>query len=343
MRFADLKGNTEVVKALAGMIDSGKIPHAIMFHENDGGGAMALVQAFLQNLLCRHRQDSDACGQCPTCNKVSKMIHPDVRYVFPVTSGAKVSAAEKPTSLSYAKEWRELVLSNPFFTEDDLSEALEIEGKSALISVVEARSVLDMLSLHSLEGGYRAVVVYLPEKMNQEAANRLLKAIEEPPQKTEFLLITHAPEKVLQTIASRCQRIRLLPMGHAEVSVAASENAQQDAELFGSLMQALLAHNLLDALDVADALAALPSRERAKGFCKYAGDQLRTLFLLQQGVGGALVPDASPELAAWASACRKTFPRAAQQAVDRAYSLIDRNVNMKILFTDLIDRLSLII
>lgn len=329
MRFADLsEGNEAVVKALVGMVDSGRIPHAILLHEDDGGGGMALAQAFLQYLYCPNRHDGDSCAQCPSCNKVSKLIHPDVHYIFPVNSGS---------STDFLPKWRELFLTNPYFTENDLAEALEIEGKNSMIKVDEAKAVLDALSLTALERGYRSVVIYLPEKMNREAANRLLKAVEEPPEKTEFLLITHSPDAVLQTIRSRCQLIRLAP----PQGVARSCAREGDPPLLEALMKALLEGDLLAALSVADSLAALPSRERAKNFCNYAVERLRYVFLYQQKMDTLVrVPSEDAGLLrAWAAALPKSFPRKASEAFGKARGRIDRNVNLKILFTDLADAL----
>ena len=322
MRFSQIQGNADVCRALAGMVDSGKVPHAIMFHEDDGGAAVALATAFLQYLYCHSRKDGDSCEECPSCNRISKHIHPDVHYVFPVNSGT--------LSLNYMREWRELVLNHPDFTENDLYEALGIEGKTVMIAVPEAKALLDSLSLSALEGGYRAVMIYLPEKMNQESANRLLKLIEEPPFKTQFILITHSPEKVLQTISSRCQRIRVMPCAGSRPGAAAFPE-------FDALMDALGRKDLYAALDVADGLASLPSRESAKAFCTYAGECLRAVFLVQQGMPG--LASGFSQASGWAGKFRKTFPRAAMANVDRAKMLIDRNVNLKILFTDLVDRL----
>lgn len=328
MRFSEIQGNEDVVRALAGMVDSGRVPHAIMFHEDDGGGAMPIVQAFLQYLYCRNRAAGDSCGECPSCNKVSKIIHPDIHYIYPVNTGS---------STDCVKAWRSLVLENPFFTENDLAEALEIEGKNSMIKVEEAKTVLDILSLYALERGYRALVIYLPEKMNKEAANRLLKAVEEPPEQTLFLLVTHEPDKVLTTIASRCLRLRILPKAGAFRSVA----QEGDPELLRRLMQAVLSRDLVSALEAADSAAALPSRERAKGFCRYAAERMRFVFLLQQGMDALVpVPEAElPELRDWAKRCPKPFPRKAADALSRAQEMIGRNVNLKILFADLADRI----
>lgn len=361
MIFDRIRGNEEVVKALVGMIDSGRIPHALMLYENDGCGAMLFALAFLERLT--------------GSQKVQKLIHPDIHFVFPVTKGTKVTS-DKPTSESYMKYWNELVLNHPYFLESDVNEAFGIEGKSAMIAVAESRTIIDKLSLGSLEGGYRAIVIYLPEMMNAETANRLLKSIEEPPEKTQFIFITHAPEKVLTTISSRCQGIRIGPMSKTDVLAVLSEQYGKDGDealaaaetaggsvgralqalsqaeeegsetaLFRRLMQALLSRDLVATLEVGDAIAALPSREKAKSFCRFCGEAFRRIFMLQQGLG-QIAGVSSREMQMYtefASACRKPFVRQALPYLDDAVAMIERNVSQKILFCDLVNRLFLMV
>lgn len=339
MRFGDVRGNEGVIEALVGMVDSGRIPHAIMFHEDDGGGGVSICLAFLQYLMCRSRDGGDSCGVCPSCNKISKLIHPDVHFVFPVTGGSIIPSSAKPTSLSYAAQWRELVTTNPAFGERDLNEALGIEGKSALISVADAKEILEQLSFNSLEGGYRAVVVYLPEKMNAEAANRLLKSIEEPPEKTEFLLVAHAPEKVLQTISSRCQCIRIVPADSH--SAAGQAYSADEFEYVMSLLNAVSVKDFFQALEIAESIAGLPSRENVKSFLKVLAVTLRGVFFFQQGLpemGG--VPSGQTEpVGSIAAKLKKTFPRMALPLIDEAQKLVDRNVSIKIVLCDLVNRM----
>lgn len=325
MLFDTITGNDRTVAAMQNMVATGRVPHAILLYENDGGGAFPLTLAFLEALY----------GGSP---KVAKLIHPDIHFVFPVTGGSKVSTSEKPTSDSYMQWFRELALDNPFFTESNLYQALGIEGKSGLIAVGEARLILDKLSLTGVEGGWRTVVMFLPEKMNQEAANRLLKIVEEPPQETLFVMITHAPEKVLKTITSRCLSIRVLP---PSLSSRPSEAIGEISSLFNDLMDALLEKNLLTALEVGESLTALSSREKQKAFCRYAGECLRDVFLLQQGMDRlASIPEEEMEYyRRMAATLKRSFPRLAATQLDRAVTLIERNVNQKIIFTDLVDRL----
>ena len=293
---------------LRSMVDSGRIPHAIMLHEDDGGGALGVALDFLS---CLYRDES----------RISRLIHPDVHFVYPVVAG-KLSEA-------YLGQWRSLVTSNPGFTEADTFSAFGVEGKLTHIGVEEAKSILQTLNLSALEGGYRAVVIYLPEKMNAAAANKLLKIVEEPPLLTQFVLITHDPDKVLVTIRSRCQQFRVAP----------SDTKSQGPvfEEFYDLLDALKEDNLTAALEVGDSLAALPSRENAKSFCKFASARIRSIFLLQQGLDSLAQGDDRD--AQYSALCPKTFPRAAAADLDRALMLIDRNVNARIIFTDLVDRL----
>ena len=328
MRFADIPGNEDIRRALTGMADSGRVAHAMLFYENEGCGALPLVLAYFQYLNCQDRHDGDSCGECPSCRKISRLIHPDLHFVFPVNTGSKVSASEKPVSDTYMEYWRDLVLADPYFLESELYSALGIEGKSGNIAVAEAKSVISKLSLSSVEDGYRAIVVWLPEKMNAEAANRLLKIVEEPPQLTLFLMITHHPEQVLQTISSRCLHIQVERAGTDGPAVAF-----QSPELFDGLMDALCSRDLLSCHEAADRLSALPSREDAKAFCKFAAYRLRHIFLAQQGL--PLPPDAGAQVARWAPLCRKSFPRNALGVLDRASRMLDLNVNVKILFADI--------
>ena len=318
-------GNEEVVSTLHRMVESGRIPHAMLLHEDDGGGAFPIVINFLEALY----------GGNP---RVGKLIHPDIHFVFPV------AGSDKPVSVQFIGAFRELLLQNPYFYENELYAAIGIEGKQSNISVNEARSILDRLSLTAVEGGYRTVVMYLPEKMNVQAANALLKMVEEPPQKTLFLLITHAPEKVLVTISSRCLHMRVQPLSpEAEEQVHAREAAGNTVllDLFHDLLDALAARDLLKALETGEAVADIKVREQQKNFCRLAGEDLRRIFMLQkQQTQLVRIPGGSEDYyGKMAQRLKPTFARRALAALDRALLLIERNVNQKILFTDLVNQL----
>ena len=373
MRFADIIGNSNAVNALASMADSGRVAHAMLFYENEGCGALPLALAYIQYLNCAAPKDGDSCGECPSCRQMARLIHPDVHFVFPVNKGPKASD-DKPTSESYIKYWRELVLANPYFLESDLQKAIGIESKSGLIAVAEAKSVISKLSLTAVADGYKAVVFFLPEKMNQETANRLLKMVEEPPANTIFIFITHAPEKVLQTIFSRCQSLRVLPLEKEEVQSVLVEKmgvALSDAEakaglsggsvgvalsmigdkdeynrfmdLFSDLMSSLITRDLSSALECGEQIASLESREKQKAFCTFAGECIRKIFMLQQKLPQiAGVPEEEEAFyAEMAQKCGKKFCSRTITNIEKVAYMIDRNVNSKILFCDLVNRMFL--
>ena len=365
MRFEDIPGNEIVKQALVRMANAGRIPHAVMFHESEGCGALALAVAFLQYANCKNRGASDSCGICIPCNQISKLIYPDLYFVFP-------TAGDKVTSLNYMTQWRELFIRNPFFTENGLYEALGIEKKSCSIAVAEAKNIISELSVSSYSAGSRCVIIWLPEKMQTEAANRLLKIIEEPSDNTLFLFVTHDPEKVLKTIRSRCQIIRVLPATKDQVAkalprwtgvdseqaiyaanfcagsigVAIRSLAEKDenvvmTDTFMALMDAVIARDLLTALDVGDTLSALDSREKQKAFCKFASDSVRKIFMLQKGLPGisGIRPEDMDFYKETARKCGPDFCTRALKIISRANSMIASNVNQKIIFTNMVSRL----
>ena len=349
MRFADVIGNAEVARTLANMADSGRVAHAMLMYENEGCGALALALAYVQYLNCSNPSGGDSCGECPSCRQMSKLIHPDVHFVFPVNKGPKTSD-DKPTSESYIKYWRELAVADPYFTESDLQKAIGIESKNGLIAVAEAKSIINKLSLTAVGDGYKAVIFYLPEKMNQETANRLLKMVEEPPVQTLFIFITHAPEKVLQTIFSRCQSVRVMPLTKEEaarVNALKPQSEDSDAdvfqELFYDLMNGIVSRDLMAALECGEAIAALDSREKQKAFCAYAGDCMRKIFMIQRNMPQiAGVEDGEQEFYAFlAQKCGQEFCSKSMTNIEKVVAMIDRNVNSKILFCDLVNRMFL--
>jgi DNA polymerase-3 subunit delta' len=349
MRFADIIGNAEVAKALASMADSGRVAHAMLMYENEGCGALALALAYVQYLNCSNPHDGDSCGECPSCRQMSKLIHPDVHYVFPVNKGPKTSD-DKPTSESYIQYWRELAIANPYFVEADLQKAIGIESKNGLIAVAEAKSIISKLSLTAVADGYKAVIFYLPEKMNQETANRLLKMVEEPPEKTLFIFITHAPEKVLQTIFSRCQSIRVMPLTKDETAQVKALNPFDDREeynlfmdLFSDLMNAIVARDLMAVLECGEVVAALDSREKQKAFCAFAGECIRKIFMIQQNMPqiAGIAEEEQEFYSAMAGKCGKGFCSKSITNIEKVVAMIDRNVSSKILFCDLVNRMFL--
>lgn len=334
MAFKDIKGNEGVVAALRTMVDSGRVPHAMLFYENPSSGGLGIAQSFLQYLYCTDRRDGDACGQCPNCLKIARMVHPDVHYVFPV-NGGDVITSDHPVSSMGLSAFRELYRVNPYFTEQDLYQALGMGGKAGNISVFEAKDIISVLSLSAVQDSWRCVVMFLPERMNQPAANKLLKLLEEPPQQTLFILITQSPEDVMSTISSRCQGLRILPFDRA--SIYRERVDGELASIWHTMLDGIMRHSLSVSLEAVDALTAIKSRDAHRSFCAYAAGQIRQIFLRSKHLEDIAYIEASDSLPE--GGLSSSFCLSALGSLDKAEYLLGRNVSAKMVFTDLVNRL----
>ena len=185
MRFSEIPGNQAIKKKLIQSANTGRVSHAQLFLGEDGSASLALAWAYAQYLSCQNKTE-DSCGKCSSCLKLEKMAHPDVHWVFPVTTGK----ATHPTSDHFISEFRGLFLKNPYSTENQWYTHLGTENKQGFISVTEATELIKKISLKPYEGGYKIVLIWHAEKMHIATANKLLKQLEEPPEKTIFILLT---------------------------------------------------------------------------------------------------------------------------------------------------------
>ena len=331
--FEDVSGQEHITSVLRYETETGRTAHAYLFCGSRGTGKTTCAKILAKAVNCEHPVNGDACGECPSCRQMAKLVHPDVHFVFPVAAGSVIKD-DHPVSDMGVGAFRELFLKNPYFSEQDLYDALGVEGKSGNISVYEAKNIINQLSLSAVAGGYKAVVMFLPERMNTQAANKLLKILEEPPAKTVFMLITQNPEDVMSTIFSRCQGLRILPFDRSQLVVSAY--SEENGALWNSLCGALLKKNLYEALECADAIAALGSREKQKAFCNFASEQIRKAFLCDKGLEDiAYVTDGEVPVKGLSS----RFCIKAVSFIDKASMLIGRNVSAKMVFTDLVNRL----
>ncbi len=188
---------------------SGHIPHAQLIVSRSGGLAWPAVQRYVQILVCA----TGGCGQCDACIQHRQLAHPDVHYVFPVIASASGSG----TSDAFIGEFRKFLKFNKFPIVRAWIEALDGAQKVVQISVKEAKRMSDLLNLKSHSGGYKVLIIWLPERLHESAANKLLKTLEEPEPNTAILLISHEEEGILPTIRSRCQTLYLPPWGRSEV------------------------------------------------------------------------------------------------------------------------------
>ena len=207
MFFSDIIGQEEIKGKLKASCNSGRIAHAQMFFGPPGSGNLPMAIAYAQYIGCTGSKNDDSCGECPSCKKFSKLIHPDLHFAFPVNVTNKVSRV--PTSDDFITEWREFVLSNPYFVSNSWYNHIGIENKQGFIGKDEADAILRKLNLKPFEAEYKFMIIWLPEKMNSSAANHLLKLLEEPAPNTVLLLVSDDPAQVMPTIASRTQPVIL--------------------------------------------------------------------------------------------------------------------------------------
>ena len=207
MFFRDIIGQQEVIERLVKDAQAGTVPHALLFCGPEGVGKLQTAIAFSRYLLCRDKGTAtDSCGKCPSCVKMDKLVHPDLHFVFPVINKSK-TAGRSTVSDDEITTWRETVLEQQYFGFEDWLSAIDADNKQASIFVTESESINSKLSLKSVEGGYKIMIIWHAEKMNQQCANSLLKLLEEPPAGTIFILTTDSPEQMLETILSRTQRM----------------------------------------------------------------------------------------------------------------------------------------
>ncbi|MTI30916.1 ATP-binding protein [Xanthovirga aplysinae] len=204
MRFADITGLDEEKKYLLGAVQAGHLAHAHLFSGPEGSANLYLALAFATYVNCLQPLENDACGKCASCLKMEKFVHPDFHFAFPVSSTGKITGKDVVSS-SYLNDWRNFLSKNPYGTAKDWSMAFGGENKQLNISKEESRHIIKNLSLKAFEGNYKIMLIWLPEYMHVNASNAILKILEEPPEKTLFLLVSNQMEKLLITILSRTQ------------------------------------------------------------------------------------------------------------------------------------------
>ena len=208
MKFSDVIGHDDLKRRLSQQIDAGRISHAQLFSGAAGYGTLPLALAYVQYLFCPNRHDGDSCGVCPSCQQIASLAHPDLHFVFPVNKQNKKSG-EVITSDMFLDQWRELWReSGGIFTPEEWYDRLDL-GKTmkGLITAKESEEIIRKLQFKSFSSDYKAMIIWLPEAMNQEAANKILKILEEPWEKTLFILVSERPDLLLQTITSRTQEV----------------------------------------------------------------------------------------------------------------------------------------
>lgn len=362
MLFKEIIGQQAVKDRLTRSVKEGRISHAQLFLAPEGSGGLAMAVAYAQYISCNNREESESCGQCSSCIKYNKLVHPDLHFVYPVALSKDVR-----TSSDVAGEWRTAFLNNPYITLFSWFEQLSAENKQAIIGVEESGEILRKLSLTTYEAEYKIMIIWQAEKMNQAAANKLLKILEEPPDKTLFLLVCENEEQLLRTIVSRTQLIKINKLKDEELTealvsnngvakeaaqkiahlsdgsyaeslllISENENAAQNLASFQKLMRASLKFDPKAVLIWIDEMAAA-GRERQKNFLNYALHIMRESLVLNYADASLIRLGADEQ-----EFVKKFSPFIHASNVERfieelntAHYHMERNANPKILFMDL--------
>ena len=305
--FKDIIGQRGVIEQLRRSVDENRLAHALLITGPRGNGKLAIAIALANYLLCGKGQ-GDACGACPACVKLGKFIHSDLHFVFPVKK--RKSGSDNPVSDDYIAEWRAMLSKSAYFSYDEWLEKLDLDNQQPMIYERESGEIMHKLSMQAREGGWKVVIIWLPEKMKEVGSNKLLKIIEEPPKDTLFLLVSEEPDKIIATIQSRTQRVEVpriaqedmekalqARMGltfedakmiaqqsagnweQAEELLSLSEEKQRYLELFMQLMRVAYARNIREMKAWSEQVAAL-GRERQKRLLDYCQRMVRENFIM---------------------------------------------------------------
>ena len=364
MRFADIIGQESLKRHLTESVDKGRISHAQLFSGAAGVGTLPLAIAYAQYLNCPNRHDGDSCGVCPSCRQIAEAAHPDLHFVFPVNKQGKKSG-EVVLSGEFMPLWREMLEeSGGYFTPQQWYDRLDL-GKTlkGLITAREADEIIRRLQFKSFESEYKIMIIGQPEAMNEDAANKILKILEEPWEKTVFLLVAERPDLLLPTILSRVQEVAvprltiedLMPMGRGDeqqrrnmarlaagnlIEMRALAGGEQDAikaesfELFCRLMRLSYNDKHLELMEWADEVAQL-TREQQRALLRHTARLLRESYMLHAGLGSI-----SYLWGAEADFCNKFAPFIGNQNVEfildqieTAMRQVSQNGNARIIFT----------
>lgn len=369
MKFSDVIGHTALKEHLARSVDSGRISHAQLFTGISGAGTLPLAIAYAQYIHCHNRQNGDSCGICPACQQIEALEHPDLHFVYPVNKqGKKSGEVVISTAREFTDKWREIIASTGgYFTPQQWFDTLNL-GKTlkGMITAKEAEEIIRRLGFKSFESEYKTMIVWLPETMNEEAANKLLKILEEPWDKTIFILVTERADRLLKTILSRTQEVtvprltteELLPIAlKSETDTVKAQNIARLAtgdiielrrllgqstdeareENFGHFCTVMrLSYNdkHLELMNWADEVATL-SRERQRGMLTEFSRLLREAFMINAGL--SQISYLWGEEAAF---CKKFAPfiddkniEPIVEQIEQATREINQNGNPRIVFT----------
>lgn len=364
MFFKDVIGQEATKKRLIQSVQEERISHAQLFAGPEGSGKLALALAYAQYVSCLDKQNGDSCGQCSSCKKYAKLIHPDLHFVFPVVKTTKFKEA---VSDNFLPEWRNLVSQNAYFNLEDWFNFIGVENAQGLIYSHESEEIIRKLNLKSFEGEYKVMIIWMPEKMHVACSNKLLKMIEEPPVKTLFLLVTENEEEIITTIRSRCQLIKIpgiqpeamkeaialnpeaegrdldnlvhLSRGNfrkASKLLQQDESSSYNLERFKELMRFAYGRKFMDLFDWINEVSGI-GRERQKIFLQYAMGLVRENFVSNLQNASLVFMDEEEQAfsSRFSPFINERNIMQIFEELEKAFQHIAMNGNPRIIFTDM--------
>lgn len=306
MKFSDVIGHEAAKARIRAMVDSDRVPHALLISGPAGVGALALARATAQYMHCRNPRGGDSCGVCPACLQHQSLNNADMHYVYPIV---KKKGEGKLVSADYAPEWKEFLTAGAYATWEDWLEVSGAGNSQPMIYVEESAEIVRKMNMSNYSAQYKVALIWLPEKLQPEAANKLLKIVEEPFADTRFILVSEAPAAVLPTIYSRTQRVELQRLqvgemasflegvygidpalavevsGRAEGSMSAAIEAvstsgekTEFAPLFRDMMRKAYARDVKGLRELGDSVAGM-GREKSRRFLSYCNAMVRENFM----------------------------------------------------------------
>jgi DNA polymerase-3 subunit delta' len=284
MQFAAIPGLPETKEKLLNAVKLNHLAHALLFHGPEGSANLTLALALASYLYCEQKSDTDSCGTCGSCQRMSKLILPDLNFAFPVVASSKEEDGDEEGNDGKSDplgNWRKFVLGQPYGNVHDFIYFNGFEKKQLNITKAAARKMIQTLSLMSFEGGYKIMLIWAPEYLHPSAANSLLKIIEEPPTKTLFLLVTSQADQLLTTILSRTQKILVRAFSDEEVSSHLVETGRCEAKAAAQI--AMLADgNMRTAFQLIDQVEDQTVRQLRDWFRLCATKNLKEIFQLSE-------------------------------------------------------------
>lgn len=282
MQFKDIKGQTDICNRLAAIADSGRVSHAQLLLGNTEDGSMQVAWAYLQYLCCEHHVHhpegelhADSCGECPSCKKIATLVHPDLHLFFPNATNSRIKS--NPSCAQFTAEYRQFLIDTQALgTMEDWIATVGTDNKQCIIREADADDMVQTLNMKPYEGGWKMVLVWMPERMNISAANKLLKTLEEPLGQTLLMLVGESDERMLATVKSRVQTIRL--HSSTQKRKGELEMAERYAPLIVSWLRMLFKLKMKDLSAQVDQIATL-EREQLKQLLGYCLDLIRDCYL----------------------------------------------------------------